>query len=62
MISVVAGKFSISSRAASGSMCKRVAISSSKGNRQTRPAMALAETNENAVAAKSKQKARAVAT
>jgi hypothetical protein len=42
--------------------CKRVAISSSKGNRQTRPAMTLAETNKNAVAAKSKQKARVVAT
>ena len=54
-MSSVVGKFVMNSRAASGSIFASVAISSSKGNRQTCPAITLAETNKNAVAAKSKQ-------
>jgi hypothetical protein len=38
-----------------GSIFESVAISSSKGNRQTRPAIMLTETNKNTIAAKSKQ-------
>ncbi len=49
------------SRSASGSIFDSVAISSSKGNRQIRPAITLADTNKNAIAAKSKQWARALA-
>jgi hypothetical protein len=54
-MSSVAGKLVMISRAASGSILNSVAISSSKGKRQTRPAMMLTDTNKNAIAAKSKQ-------
>jgi len=45
-MSSVVGKFVMNSRAASGSIFDSVAISSSKGNRQTCPAITLAETNK----------------
>ena len=45
-MSSVVGKFVMNSRARSGSIFASVAISSSKGNRQTCPAITLAETNK----------------
>jgi len=52
-MSSVAGKLKTNARAASGSIFESVAISSSNGKRQTRPAMMLTETNKKAVAARS---------
>jgi hypothetical protein len=54
-MSSVEKKVAINSCTELGSIFDSVAISSSKGNRQTRPAAMLTQTKTNAIAAKSSQ-------